>query len=793
MLNIPPALQALAPYAQSILWQMIDGKKLPVSPCYLQKCDPVHPRQWVDGATAVSIANQCGNEYGVGFVFTKNDPFFFVDIDKCLSDSGEWSPLACELMAMFNGAAIEVSQSLKGLHIIAQGKPIPHGCRNTKLGIEYYTESRFVALTGKNAVGDASTEHSRALFDVTAKYFPASKAIASGFDWTTEPVKDWTGPTEDDKLLERALKSKSTAGILGGRATFTDLFNANEKALGLHFPEGTDGEPFNRSSADAALASHLAFWTGKDCERMRRIMNLSGLKRDKWSRKGHDYLKLTIENACLICEDVLGASVEAGKPVEAAEVEAAVAKVPQVELKQGFQFLAGPMQADYFKGCVYVRSLHRVLIPSGEVLKPEQFKATYGGYIFALDADGEKTTKNAFEAFTESQAVQYPQASKPAFRPDLEPGALFYEDGGLAVNTYYPPHVSMLDGDAEPFLNHLAKLLPDNNDREILLSYMAACVQHKGVKFQWAPLIQGAPGNGKTLLTRVVRYAVGRKFSHMPKAGDLDNKFNGWLADKILIGVEDIYVPDHRAEIIEALKPMITGGDGLEIQFKGADQITVDICANFMLNSNHKDALRKDENERRFAVFYTAQQSLEEINAAGMGGDYFPNLYQWLNGDGYAIVAHYLSNYKIQYALNPAGGCIRAPETTSTAEAIASSKGRVESEILEAIDEGRNGFCGGWISSKRLDELLSHAKAERIIPINKRRELMNSLGYFYHPALKGGRVNTVILTEGCKPRLYIRKGHAAEQLKTSAEVVKAYQSAQTGQNIIEGVLSNATT
>jgi hypothetical protein len=57
-------------------------------------------------------------------------------------------------------------------------------------------------------------------------------------------------------------------------------------------------------------------------------------------------------------------------------------------------------------------------------------------------------------------------------------------------------------GDAGPFLRHLAKLLPDERDRSILLAYMAASIQHKGVKFQWAPLIQGAEGNGKTLLTR---------------------------------------------------------------------------------------------------------------------------------------------------------------------------------------------------------------------------------------------------------------------------------------------------
>ena len=110
------------------------------------------------------------------------------------------------------------------------------------------------------------------------------------------------------------------------------------------------------------------------------------------------------------------------------------------------------------------------------------------------------------------------------------------------------------------------------------------------------------------------------RYTHYPNAADLTNKFNGWLLNKLFIGVEDIYVPDHRRELIETLKPMITGGDGLEIQFKGADQVTADICANFMFNSNHKDAVQKTQSDRRFAVFFTAQQSAADIQAAGMGG-----------------------------------------------------------------------------------------------------------------------------------------------------------------------------
>ena len=145
-----------------------------------------------------------------------------------------------------------------------------------------------------------------------------------------------------------------------------------------------------------------------------------------------------------------------------------------------------------------------------------------------------------------------------AFRPLEKPGALIKEEGRTLINAYVPVDTPRIAGDVTPFLRHLEKLLPVQRDRDILLAYMAACIQHKGVKFQWAPLIQGVEGNGKTLFTRCVGFAIGDRYTHLPPANEIAEKFNEWLFNKIFIGVEDVYVPDHKKEIIEVLKPMIT-------------------------------------------------------------------------------------------------------------------------------------------------------------------------------------------------------------------------------------------
>jgi hypothetical protein len=265
---------------------------------------------------------------------------------------------------------------------------------------------------------------------------------------------------------------------------------------------------------------------------------------------------------------------------------------------------------------------------------------------------------------------------------------------------------------------------------------------------------------------------------HYPNASDLANKFNGWLLNKLFIGIEDIYVPAHKLEILEILKPMITAGDGLEIQLKGVDQITVDICANFMLNSNHQDAIRKTTTDRRFAVFFTAQQQADDLRRDGMEGGYFPALYTWLNQGGYAIVSEYLHTYLIPDHLNPATSCQRAPETSSTLAAIVAGMGTIEQEIVDAIEAGEPGFRGGWVSSMALDRLLDRLHAKRSLPINRRRAVLQSLGYDWHPVLHLGRVNNTLPSEGGKPKLFLRLDSPHWHLTNGGDVERAYTEAQ---------------
>ena len=793
MQSLPPALAGLAAFRQFMLWTLIPSKnprkaalgkmdKVPVSPVTLTTVNAHDPAHWTDAATACALATQCGPTYGVAFVFTPSDPFFFIDLDSAYdAATGQWSAHAQYVCSLFPGAAIEVSQSGRGLHIFGKTEPLTHGCKDEAHGAELYTQYRFAALTGLNAVGDVNTDHTFLLKQFAAHFFPYVEGQDANGDFTltTGPVPEWRGPTDDADLLRRALMSKSVAAAFGARASFKDLWEGNAEVLAITYPD--PDRRWNESTADAALVGHLGFWTGRHGERILRLMQQSGLKRDKWDRP--DYIPRTITE--VLARDGAKYAVLQDEPPAPGPVatETLTADSPRMSAVAGNTFLDGAATRELFAGCVYVKDRGKVLVPGSGLLKPEQFRVLFGGYTFAMDDINQRTTRNAWEAFTENQLMRPPIADRVCFRPDLAPMALVPDAGKLRVNTYEPAATERVKGDATPFWNHLGKLFPDDRDRCIFWSYMCALVQYKGVKFAWCPVLQGMEGNGKTLFSSVVAHAIGSHYTFWPDAQELGNKFNAWLAGRIFIAVEELRHPqlDMRELITEKLKTMIAGGIGLSIEAKGVDQTSEEICANFMVTTNHHDAVRKTaDNMRRCAIFFSPQQHHGDLERWGMNGDYFPKLYNWLKfGGGFAIVAEELHTYAIPPEFNPANNMHRAPDTSSTAAAITHSRGAVEQQVMEAIEQGVPGFMGGWVSSIQLGNLLDNLRQGQRINLVKRKEMMRALGYELHPYLPDGRVNNPVMPDGRKTQLFIRMGHPDMAITSPADVAKAYTAAQS--------------
>jgi len=805
---IASPLAPLAAWPQFVAWRLEWNEdrqkhdKIPYSPITGRKASSTNPAEWGTYDQAASMAGMTG----VGFVFTARDPFFFLDVDKALVN-GQWSQLAQELCARFPGAAVEVSQSGTGLHIIGSYASLPeHRNKNIPLGLELYTQERFVALTGLQAVGSVSTQHDAALATLVGQYFAPVVFEVGADDWTNEPDPEWSGPADDLELIARAMRSNggnSAAAAFGGAASdkvaFAALFTADVPTLAARWPSNQPGGDFDHSSADQALANQLAFWAGRDCERMDRLMRMSALARPKWDDRP-EYLPNTVVNARRGVRNVYKEPAPS-KPVPAPPSQ-------QVMIDTGFKPRDGhhvmgyDMQMKHFAGCVYVSGPHKILTPRGERLDEGRFNAVFGGYEFTLSPDGKKNTTAAWTAYTQAQQYAPTIADRLCFRPELGTGGVIMDAGLRLANTYVDIDTPADEGDPSPYLDLVARQLPDPLDQEILLTYMASCVQNVGLKAQWWPVIQGAEGNGKTIHIQVMVFAIGLRYCHLPNVDKMVRNgmnFNGWIEGKRFIGLEEVYAPDRR-QFFEAFKTTVTNRV-VPIEAKGVEEATGDNRANGIITTNHDDGVPVDDKTRRYSVLFTAQQRPEHLTRDGMTPAYFSDLYDWLMGRnayaehgpnyGLRVVNHYLRNRPLNAELDPNQLATRAPATTSMGAAKAASRGRVEQEILEAVGEDRPGFAGGWISSIKLDDLLDRRKLAGAVPRNKRREVLRSLGYDIHPAMEAsqGRVNNNVQPDNAKPRLYCKIDSLAwNNLTDAAACARAYTQAQT--NAISGQLDN---
>lgn len=670
--------------------------------------DHTDPTRWLTYEAAAATG------WPVAFVCSATDPYFFFDLDGCREPTtGTWKPEVTAIAAQFPGAAMEVSVSGTGLHIVGRCNTLVLGPRVNKWGpgnsLEFYTERRLMCL-GHGFQGDFDLDWT----NVLAGLVPVDDSEDAIVTFTDRADDAWNGPGDDDEIIKLMLAARgSTAVAFGERASFADLWNADPVALAKHFPSPS-GDAFDHSSADLALMNSLAFFTGRNTARMDRLFRRSGLMREKYDKRA------SIRHS-VVSRAVSGTRNVYTRPKQDVVATDGTSK-PAVEHTS--EFIALGELPQYFAGCVYVSDDHAVMVPGGKLLKPDRFKAVYGGHQFAMAYGGEKPTMNAFEAFTENRAMKFAKVTRTTFRPDLEPGAIVRD----AVNVYFPENIATTDGDVTPLLELLRLQLPNAHDRDVLLAWYAALVQNPGKKFLWSPVLQGTKGNGKSLWNVCATYAVGEKYSWTIKPGKIANDFNAYLRNRMFINVEEMHMFADKYEVMDTIKSLITDTTQ-EVTKKGVDSDLIrDYCANWAFCTNPRDSLIKERDDRRFAPFFTAQQSRDDMKRDGMLTDnYFPQLWAWLRSEGFAAWRGYLLRHSIPDELNPATFCTMAPETSSTGASIEASYGVAEQYILQAVADEMPGFRNGWMSAWAVDHLLRERGVKR--PPRKIAELIESLGY----------------------------------------------------------------
>jgi hypothetical protein len=250
-------------------------EKIPYSPTTGEKADPTDQTTWGSFEEAC-VAASIGYE-GIGYMFSADDAYTGIDLDHCRNpETGQLQGWAQSHVVQLDSYT-EVSPSHAGVHIIVRGKK--PGKRSRKGDVEMYDTAHFFTMTGQHLADTPTTIENRAA-EVCALYACLFQQDASEPNQQKEVglPKEWS----DEDLLLRARRGKKGAQFWrlwqGDRSDYLD----------------SEGKP-DESRADLALCRHLAFWTGRDRERIDQLFRQSGLMRPKWERA--TYRKQTIASA----------------------------------------------------------------------------------------------------------------------------------------------------------------------------------------------------------------------------------------------------------------------------------------------------------------------------------------------------------------------------------------------------------------------------------------------------------------------------------------------------------------
>ncbi len=268
--NVPAEMRD---YAQWVCYRMEGlGKKktkIPYCPQTGRPASVKNPGQWTTYDVAISCLVS-GEYHGIGFVLTHDDPFFFIDLDDIDCEDALKRQIA---IADDFQTYQERSPSGKGLHIIGKGS-VPSGRRMSKLGIEVYSNERYMTVTGDVFNQKKSIELEQAKLSILWEMLGNKKS-------SSVVVHDGNSPQVDDDLTVYNKAANATNG-----KKFVDLWNGQWQNY-HEYP--------SQSEADQGLCNILAFYT-KNKDQLRRMFLQSGLFRPEKSTRP-SYLEPTLKTA----------------------------------------------------------------------------------------------------------------------------------------------------------------------------------------------------------------------------------------------------------------------------------------------------------------------------------------------------------------------------------------------------------------------------------------------------------------------------------------------------------------
>lgn len=362
---------------------------------------------------------------------------------------------------------------------------------------------------------------------------------------------------------------------------------------------------------------------------------------------------------------------------------------------------------DWLDGFVYVTGRDKFYnYHTGMWLTLQGINATYSR--FCPNEDGViEPTAASYHAL---HVHKIDSVDRPLYIPWAE--SLFTVDGVNCVNTFRKSSVPLateidpqgLDA-IDIVKRHLGFVFNGRGDQiDLFIDWLAFQVQHIGRKVRFAPLIKGVEGDGKSVLSKLVKAVIGDSNVKIISAEAISSNFSGWATDAAVGVLEEVRIVGHnRYEIMNKMKPLITN-DSISVHPKGFEEYNAPNTMNYMAFTNYSDALPLQETDRRWWPIFTPWNSREEMQSiVGESLDvYFDRLHDAIEMCGGALRA-WLLNHVISDAFKPNGS---APRTKERESMIANGRDDIEEIVESVIADGGYGLHVDAVSVKHLNDAL---------------------------------------------------------------------------------------
>ena len=273
---------------------------------------------------------------------------------------------------------------------------------------------------------------------------------------------------------------------------------------------------------------------------------------------------------------------------------------------------------------------------------------------------------------------------------------------------------------------HFAVLLPDEEEKTMVLDYLSYCVQFPAEKIVWGVIMQGVEGAGKTTISKLMSRVLGPQNVGPVSATELQDKFTDWAEGRKLIFIEEIRLHgSNRYEILDKMKPYVSNEE-VTIRRPYGSSYEIPNVANYWMFTNYWDALPFSRMDRRYYVVATFFQTKEQLTQwMLMHPRYFSDLYDVIAEHG-DVLRHWLLHRTLSDKFQP-----KRPALDTRAKELMrdQSENSDETDTMETI----------------LEDSEDPEISEKLLNSDKMREAMSNEG---HAPAQGRAWNSMLSRAG---------------------------------------------